>query len=132
MRHWRNLILAVMAAAVLAPGPAAAYVAWNNFTILRIGADRFEVLPRGGLNAIDGWCAVGDYVITVLSLDPATPIWRISEPPRPRGASIVFSLGAEGAASANGLMQIGSSHVWLTAAAARAFCPQSLSYWQFL
>ena len=122
---------ALLVGLVMLTSPAQAYVAFNNFTIREIAPGRFEVYPRGGLNPIDAWCAVGDYVMTVLSLPPATPIWRLSEPPRPRGASILFSLSAEGAASDSGLHRIDAEHVYLTAAAARAFCPASRQFWEF-
>ena len=128
-RHFR-LALGLLAA--MAASPASAYVAINLFTVQRLDADRMQVLPRGGLTSIDGWCAVGDYAITVLSLPPNTPIWRVSEPPRRAKEVLVFSFSAEGAAKSNGLNQFGNSTLYLTAAAARAFCPESIAYWTWM
>jgi hypothetical protein len=128
--QWRQWVLAaITTAVVIAAGPAQAYYAINHFFVRRISADRLEVFPRGGLTNIDGWCAVGDYVITMMSLPPATPIWRISEPPRHAGESLVFSLSPKGAATSNGLYQLGTTSLSVTAGAARAFCPESISYW---
>lgn len=117
--------------AVLA-GPAEAYYARNNFVVEQISPVQMVVYPRSGLNPIDAWCAVGDYVITMLDMPVATKIWRISEPPRKRGEGIVFSLTDEGAASTSGLNTLGEHPLYVTAAAGRAFCPQSILFWSGL
>lgn len=105
----RFLLAAALSAGLALPsGPALAFQAQNSFTVVRIDAQRFEVRPRGGLGASDAWCAAGDFVIRGLRLPPATPIWRISEPPRPSGRGIVFSLSDQGAATTTGLVRLGS------------------------
>ncbi|WP_431300447.1 hypothetical protein [Tabrizicola sp. BL-A-41-H6] len=97
----------VFIAVGLAASPAAAYEAQNGFTVRQLDKSRFEVLPRGGLSASDAWCAAGDFVIHGLRLARNTKIWRISEPPRPSGKSIVFSLSSDGATSNTGLASFG-------------------------
>ena len=132
MRARTGAVAAILAGCLALASPAQAYYARNNFLVQQITPVRMEVFPRGGLNPIDGWCAVGDYVITMLNLPPATPIWLVSEPPRHRGESLIFSLSDEGAASTNGLNTLGEHPLYVTAAAGRAFCPQSLLYWSGL
>lgn len=91
----------------LAASPAAAFQTQNNFTVRQLDQNRFEVLSRGGLSNSDAWCAAGDFVIRSLRLPRTTQIWRISEPPRRSGQSIVFSLSPDGAASSTGLAGFG-------------------------
>lgn len=105
----RTRLMPLLLAAGLAATPAVAFQAQNNFTVRQLDNTRFEVLSRGGLSATDAWCAAGDFVIRALRQPRNTPIWRISEPPRPRGQSIVFSLSSAGAASSNGLATFGGS-----------------------
>jgi hypothetical protein len=100
-------LLPLLLAAGLAATPAAAWQSQNNFTVRQLDSNRFEVLSRGGLGASDAWCAAGDFVIRGLRLPRNTQIWRISEPPRRSGQSIVFSLSADGAASTTGLAGFG-------------------------
>jgi hypothetical protein len=102
----RRLILPALMAAGLA-FPAAAFQSQNNFTVRQLDNTRFEVLSRGGLGNTDAWCAAGDFVIRGLRLPRNTQIWRISEPPRRSGQSIVFSLSSEGASATTGLVSIG-------------------------
>ena len=100
----RNVLLSAVLGAGLITTPAAAYITENGFTVRQIDNDRFEVLPRGGLGVSDAWCAAGDYVIRRLGQPLKTQIWRISEPPRPSGQSIVFSLSSKGAATTTGML----------------------------
>jgi hypothetical protein len=102
----RRLILPALLAVGLA-FPAAAFQSQNNFTVRRIDNVRFEVLPRGGLSNTDAWCAAGDFVVRSLRLPRTTQIWRVSEPPRRSGQSIVFSLSSQGASATTGLIGIG-------------------------
>ncbi len=103
----RRHLLPVLLAAGLAASPAAAFQAQNNFTVRQLDNTRFEVLSRGGLSNSDAWCAAGDFVIRSLRLPRNTQIWRISEPPRGSGQSIVFSLSSQGATSTTGLASFG-------------------------
>jgi hypothetical protein len=103
----RSRLLPLLLAAGLAATPAAAWQSTNNFTVRQLDQNRFEVLSRGGLGNSDAWCAAGDFVIRALRLPRNTQIWRISEPPRRSGQSIVFSLSADGAASSTGLAGFG-------------------------
>ena len=103
----RTRLLSLLLAAGLAATPALAFQSQNNFTVRQLDNTSFEVLSRGGLSSTDAWCAAGDFVIRALGLPRNTPIWRISEPPRPSGQSMVFSLSAEGAASSTGLATFG-------------------------
>jgi hypothetical protein len=103
----RRRLLPLLLATGLAAGPAAAFQAQNNFTVRQIDNTRFEVLSRGGLGNSEAWCAAGDFVIRGLRLPRSTQIWRISEPPRRSGQSIVFSLSPEGATSRTGLASFG-------------------------
>jgi hypothetical protein len=103
----RHRLLPLLVAVGLAASPAAAWQSQNNFTVRQLDQNRFEVLSRGGLSATDAWCAAGDFVIRSRGLPRNTPIWRISEPPRRSGQSIVFSLSSEGASSSTGLASFG-------------------------
>jgi hypothetical protein len=103
----RRRLLPLLLAAGLAATPAAAWQSQNNFTVRQLDQNRFEVLSRGGLSNSDAWCAAGDFVIRGLRLPRNTQIWRISEPPRRSGQSIVFSLSSEGATSRTGLSSFG-------------------------
>ncbi len=111
-------IICLLAAA----GAAQAYSAVNGFTVQPLAGGTFEVQSRGGLSAQNAWCAAGDYAISVLGVNPSTAIWRMSEPPRPRGASIVFSLSPAGAASSTGMATLGGNGASMVAAAARNLC----------
>jgi hypothetical protein len=103
----RSRLIPLLLAAGLAAAPAAAWQSDNNFTVRKVDQNRFEVLSRGGLGASDAWCAAGDFVIRALGLSRNTQIWRISEPPRRSGESVVFSLSSDGAASSTGLASFG-------------------------
>ncbi|WP_431298608.1 hypothetical protein [Tabrizicola sp. BL-A-41-H6] len=104
----RKLLPSVFLAIGLAATPAAAFMAKNGFTVRQLDGGRFEVLSRGGLGVSEAWCAAGDFVVRALGKPRNTHIWRISEPPRRSGQSIVFSLSSEGAASSTGLSSFGS------------------------
>jgi hypothetical protein len=125
----------ILAPAALALGllanPASAFLAQNDFTVRPLDNGRFEVRPRGKLGVSDAWCAAGDYVIRLLDLPRSTMIWRISEPPRRSGESIVFSLSSQGAASSTGLVGIGSSGAAVSASHAQALCQTSINNRRF-
>lgn len=117
----RTRLFSLLLAAGLAATPALAFQSQNDFTVRQLDNTRFEVLPRGGLSPTDAWCAAGDFVIRALGLPRNTPIWRISEPPRPSGQSMVFSLSAEGAASSSGLATFGGD-VSISASHGESLC----------
>jgi hypothetical protein len=103
----RNILLSAALGVGLGILPVAAAITQNGYVVRQIDSERFEVLPRGGLSATEAWCAAGDFVISFLRQPRATEIWRISEPPRGRNQSIVFSLSSAGAASSTGLSTSG-------------------------
>jgi hypothetical protein len=107
---------------VMLTSAAEAYSARNGFIVQALPGGMFQVLNRGGLSAQNAWCAAGDYAMSVLGVQPGTLIWRVSEPPRPRGASIVFSLSPEGAATSTGLITLGQGGAAITAVTARNMC----------
>jgi hypothetical protein len=117
----RTRLLPLLFAVGVAATPAAAFQAQNNFTVRQLDNTRFEVLSRGGLSATDAWCAAGDFVIRFRGLPRNTPIWRISEPPRASGQSIVFSLSSEGASSSTGLASFGGGSS-VTASHGQSLC----------
>jgi hypothetical protein len=121
----RSLLVSSVVAAALAAGPASAFMAQNDFTVRTLEGGRFEVRPRGQLSATDAWCAAGDYAIRLLNVPRGTQIWRISEPPRRSGQSIVFSLSSEGAASSTGLVNLGGSGASMSASHAQSLCAAS-------
>lgn len=122
----RFLFPAVLAASLggLA-GPVSAYVASNGLLVQPEGADTFNVPFMGLSGDVEFWCAVGDYVNNVMGLPGGTRIYRLSEPPRPRGQGIRFSLNPEGAASRTGLAIFSSDGPQnsVSASMAYALCP---------
>ncbi len=106
---------------LFAAAPAQAYLAQNDLRVEARG-DAFEVLAAPGMGAARAWCAAGDYVVVILGMPAATPMWRVSAPPRKPGEGIVFGLSAEGAAADTGLVQFGEADASLTAGAAQALC----------
>lgn len=114
--------LLVVACFLAGSSAANAYSSVNGFTVQPTSGGNFEVQSRGGLSAQNAWCAAGDFAISVLGVNPSTAIWRISEPPRPRGASIVFSLSPVGAATSTGMATLGGGGAAMSAAAARNLC----------
>jgi hypothetical protein len=118
----RTRLLPLILATGLAASPAAAWQSQNGFTIRQLDQNRFEVLSRGGLSASNAWCAAGDFVRRGLGLPVNTLIWRISEPPRRSGQSIVFSLSPDGAASSTGLVGVSSGAASATAAHSQNIC----------
>jgi hypothetical protein len=114
---------ALVAALTVSAGAAQAYSAINGFTVNRLSNGNFAVMNRGGLSAANAWCAAGDYVMSVLGVHPSTLVWRISEPPRPRGANIEFSLSSAGAASSTGIATLGGNgSASMVAVSARNMC----------
>jgi hypothetical protein len=113
-------ILAI--AFVLLSSPAHAFLADGGFIVSDLGNGQMEVKPRGGLSAPQAWCAVSDYAVRFLGMPTSTQIWRISEPPRKAGKSIVFSFSPEGAATKTGLVIVGADDGSISAALGRSLC----------
>jgi len=105
----------------LLASPAMAFQARNGVSVIG-NADQIMVQASPGQAAPQSWCAAGDYVIRALGLGPATPVYRISPPPRRAGEGVVFSLSPEGAAERNGLLQIGATGLAVSAGHAQALC----------
>ena len=108
--------------------PALAFQARNDTQVTGT-AERIIVASRPGLASAESWCAAGDFVIRGLGLSSATPIYRISPPPRRAGEAVEFSLSPEGAADRSGLLQLGPSDASLTAAHAQSLC--RVGRWRF-
>lgn len=118
-------ILLVFLAAGLFAQPSQAYVARNGMQVIQ-QADGTMFVPFKGLSGdTNFWCAVGDYVTNVLRRPGGTRIFRMSEPPRPAGQGILFSLSGEGAASGTGVTVFGAGPEGsISAGMAFAFCPR--------
>lgn len=108
--------------------PALAFQARNDAQVTG-SAERIIVASRPGLASSESWCAAGDFVIRSLGLSSATPIYRISPPPRRVGEAVEFSLSPEGAADRTGLLQLGQSDASLSAAHAQSLC--RVGRWRF-
>ncbi|MEZ5912384.1 MAG: hypothetical protein R3D84_09305 [Paracoccaceae bacterium] len=93
--------------ALAVTGPAAAFSALNGMQV-EGDAGGFAVSARGATGPADFWCAAGDFAVRVLHLPPATPLWRLSEPPRRAGEAVRFSTSGEGAASKTRLFILGA------------------------
>lgn len=92
---------------LFAVGSAHAYTAPNGFQVRNLPNGNFQVMNRGGISASNAWCAAGDFAMGVLGVAPGTPVYRVSQPPPPRGANIEFSLSSAGAATSTGMNTIG-------------------------
>lgn len=129
----RLRLLTLAAALWAAAGPATAYVAANGLLVRPETAETF-IVPFSGLSGdVDFWCAAGDYVNSFLGLPGGTRIYRLSEPPRPRGDGIRFSLQPDGSASRTGLSVFSADGPQnsVSAAMARALCPPSFFIFGF-
>jgi hypothetical protein len=105
-----NRVSAVLATVLLAcAGPASAFVASNSMLVTPGGGTTFTVEYRSSKADPDYWCAAADYVIGPLRQSRAVTIYRISPPPRARGAGITFSLSPQGAASSTGMVILGGA-----------------------
>ena len=120
------LSAAALAATTLVALPAqAGFLARNGMGVERMSDGTISVEWRGKSGAPYFWCAVGDYVIRGLDMAPNTRIWRVSPPPRPAGAGVVFSLSPEGSAGKTGMLTIPDDGS-LTAASAQDLCDEYL------
>jgi hypothetical protein len=117
-----SMLRSMIISLALLASPASAYLAQNSYIVRDLGNGQYEVQVKGGLSAPAAWCAIGDYAIRALNLGPATPIWRVSEPPRRQGQSITFALTGEGAASKTGLFVLNETDASLSAGFAQEFC----------
>jgi hypothetical protein len=117
------MIRTLSALAVLAlASPASAYLTQNNLHVTQVSESQFMVTASPGMGAPSSWCAAGDFAIRRLHVAPNTPIWRISEPPRPRGEGVLFSLSPEGAASRSGLLRLNETDASVSAGFAQELC----------
>lgn len=117
----KGLIVSIFATMLLAV-PAAAFQAQNRLWVDAAGEGRFVVQPSAGQSAPESWCAAGDYAIRVLGLAPATPIYRLSVPPRGKGGAVTFGLSPEGAAAASGVLRLNEVGAAFSAGAAQGLC----------
>jgi hypothetical protein len=124
MRHGRLFAL-LLAGSLFAGGPASAFIASNGLQVVPEDNETFVVPFRGLSGDTDFWCAAGEYVNNFLRLPGATRIYRLTPPPRPRGAAIRFSLNPEGASDRTGLSTFGGTGPSnsVSASMARALCP---------
>jgi hypothetical protein len=111
----------ILAALVLA-SPASAYLTQNNLHVTQVSESQFMVKASPGMGAPSSWCAAGDFAIRRLHVAPDTPIWRISEPPRPRGEGVMFSLDPNGAATRSGLLRLNETDASVSAGFAQELC----------
>ena len=116
------MLRAIIAAVLLTAIPAHAYEAKNDLIVTDLGNGTYEVRPRGGLSAPAAWCAMGDYATRILDLPPTAPLWRVSEPPRAAGQSILFALIGDGAASKTGLVILTDTNASVSAGFASELC----------
>jgi hypothetical protein len=124
MRHL-SLLSATLATALSLAAPAWSYVAANGLLVQADGEGTFNVPFMGLSGDTDFWCAAGDYVNNFLGMPGGTRIFRLSEPPRPGGQGIRFSLSAEGASERSGLAIFSSDGPpgSVSASMAYALCP---------
>jgi hypothetical protein len=120
-----SLLSVTLAGALALAAPAWSYVAANGLLVQADGEGTFNVPFRGLSGDTDFWCAAGDYVNNFLGMPGGTRIFRLSEPPRPRGQGIRFSLSAEGASEQSGLAIFSSDGPKgsVSASMAYALCP---------
>ena len=115
-----GLCVAVMLGATSA---AQAFVAPNGFVVQATANGNFQVMNRGGMSSPNAWCGAGAYAMGVLGVQPGTRVFRVSQPPAPRGANVEFSLSSAGAASSTGMATLGGSGDGsMSAVAARNLC----------
>jgi hypothetical protein len=120
-----SLLSVTVAGALARAAPAWSYVAANGLLVQADGEGTFNVPFRGLSGDTDFWCAAGDYVNNFLGMPGGTRIFRLSEPPRPRGQGIRCSLSAEGASEQSGLAIFSSDGPKgsVSASMAYALCP---------
>ncbi|MEZ5778350.1 MAG: hypothetical protein R3E44_08315 [Paracoccaceae bacterium] len=104
------------------PMPASAFTAQNDLAVESEGGDAFRVLWRGPGGPADFWCAAGDYAVRVLHLPPTDTIYRASATPRRSGEPMRFSLRADAAADATGLLALGTKGAGLSVGHAQSLC----------
>lgn len=117
----RYSVLAAAAATLFVAGcDSSSFMAQNKLLVVPTGPTEFTVPFRGLSGDTDFWCAAGDYAIRGLGVPPATPIYRLSPPPRAGGDGIDFSLSSEGAQDPG--LAILSRDLGVSASFARNFC----------
>ena len=110
----------LIAAALAAATPAAAFRAENGLTVEPVDTSSFYVPWRGKSGARHFWCAAGDYVIRELNLPSSTDIYRYDAPVRAQGEGIRFGFDPARAQNTGLIRLYGGKG--LNAAYARTFC----------
>ena len=128
-----SLLSVTLAGALALAAPAWSYVAANGLVVQPDGEGTFNVPFMGLSGDTDFWCAAGDYVNNFLGMPGGTRIYRLSEPPRPRGQGIRFSLSPEGASARTGLSVFSADGPQNSVSAAMAFalCPPRFFFFGF-
>ena len=131
-----SLLSVTLTGVIALSAPAWSYVASNGLVVRADGEGTFNVPFMGLSGDTDFWCAAGDYVNNFLGMPGGTRIFRLSEPPRPRGQGIRFSLSAEGASERSGLAIFSSDGPpgSVSASMAYALCPPRyplFGFWGF-
>lgn len=112
----------------LLASPAMAFQARNGAQVSGT-ATQIVVVSRPGLSSSESWCAAGDFVIRALGQPAATPLYRVTPPPRRVGGAVTFSLSPEGATDRTGLLLLGDRDASLSAGHAQALC--RVGRWRF-
>jgi hypothetical protein len=107
--HRFHALAVVAAFSLVSPAAAddASYIAQNGMTVHASGPNNIVVPMRGHAGSSDFWCAAGDFVHYRLRVPTKQILYRVSEPPKPSGAPIVFSLRPEDSASSTGVTVFG-------------------------
>ena len=126
MYKFRAFALIALLAPTLPAEASTSYIARNGMLVTALDNGDIIVPMRGRANAIDFWCAAGDFVNSRLGVRTTETLYRVSEPPRSSGQPIVFSLSPEGAASSTGVTIFGGpGGGGMKIGAARGFCEAS-------
>jgi len=116
------MIRALLFLALTAAAPAGATVLLDRPAI-EAGLGASFTVPYSGRSGVSWfWCVAADHARHGLGAARSDRIWRLSEPPRRSGEGLRFSLSAEGAAGATGLVMLGPDDGSITVAHGLAIC----------
>ena len=116
------MIRAALLLALAAASPAAAYTLPDRPAV-EPGPGATFTVPYTGRSGVSWfWCAAADHARRSLGAARSDRIWRLSEPPRPAGEGIRFSLAPEGAAGTTGLVMLGPDDGSISVAHGLAIC----------
>lgn len=93
---------------MLAPMPAAAFLAQNGMTATQISPTEIAVDYHPRRDDVDYWCAAGDLLQRGLGVPGKTRLWRASPKPRGAGQGVLFTLDEARKAEGAGLSDYGS------------------------